>query len=813
MVALPPIARWRLLALVFVAGLGLRTTVVAAPLIVGIEDYKPYSYLDESGQPAGFVVDLISAVAQEEHLEIRFELEPWDRLLADFKAGHIDILANVGYSKARTAFIDYSVVHSSLPAAIFVRKGLGDVSSLEQLRGRRFAQNRDALFYQYLEQKSWTEHLLATDSSTEALQDVDQGTADATITNKLVAAQYIRAHRLANIELTRIEIPALDYRAHFGVHRGATELLYQLNEGLMALRTNGTYDRVYEKWLGPLEPRTVRWRDLLPYLASFGAILATALAALVWQRRLALKLVRQARALEASEARYRALIDGMKDIVFSVAVDGRIQFIGPQVRRYGFKVEDMLGRNFLAFVFEQDRAALQADFQRTLSAGEGSESAFRVLNPAGETVWMEQNSHRKLDQSGQTVAVFGILRDIDERKRAEAERDDLQSQLIQAQKMDAVGQLAGGVAHDFNNFLTAILMHLSLLQGEENVPPSLHTGLADLEQAVDRAKSLTRQLLLFARRQAPQTQLLDLDSLLSAHLKMLRRVIGAPIELEFRGGTAGAHVNADPGMIEQVVMNLVVNARDAMPNGGRIDLATDRVALLDGELPAHPDARPGCFVRLSLTDTGTGMSEATLKRLFEPFFTTKEVGKGTGLGLATVYGIVKRHEGWILVDSALGRGTTFHVFLPEAKSETAATPSEPARSGPSGGTETILVVEDEPVVQSLIVVALQRDGYTVLVAKTAPEAIGLWTQHSATVDLLLTDMVMPGGMTGLQLARTLRESRPHLPVILISGYNVDWASSGSSRDANLSYLPKPFSVHDLKSKVRQSLDGHPSSAE
>lgn len=397
-----------------------------------------------------------------------------------------------------------------------------------------------------------------------------------------------------------------------------------------------------------------------------------------------------------------------------------------------------------------------------------------------------------------------LRREFEEKARAQAALEEFERHLRQSQKLEAVGQLAGGIAHDFNNILTAMLMQLNLLREDREASERIRKRLKDIEDEADRAANLTRQLLLFSRRQAPDTRALDLNSLLGNLLKMLRRLIGAQTTLEFNGFPGDLWVEADPGMLEQVVVNLVVNARDAMPRGGRITLATRLDWIEPGDGQRHPEAYPGRFVSLAIRDQGCGMDAEVLKRIFEPFFTTKPVGKGTGLGLATVFGIVKQHRGWIEVETAPGQGSTFTVRLPSGSRP----PAEPLAAGPglSGGHERLLVVEDEPAVRRSLSAMLRQLGYQVCETGSAQEALQAWDQLGGLVDLLITDMVMPGERTGLDLIAELRRRRPGLKAILMSGYSPEIAEQGLPRDPDTLFLQKPFEAGRLGRLLRESLD-------
>ena len=386
------------------------------------------------------------------------------------------------------------------------------------------------------------------------------------------------------------------------------------------------------------------------------------------------------------------------------------------------------------------------------------------------------------------------------------ERLQLEEQIRQSQKMEAVGQLAGGVAHDFNNLLTIIQMQVSMLRMRGGMGAEVAAGVDEIAHAAERATNLTRQLLTFSRRNAPAAKNLDVAELVSGLTKLLRRVLGEDVVLESRFAPELPPVFADPGMLEQVLMNLAVNARDAMPRGGRLQIELDAVRLDAAETRRHPQARAGQFVCLCVADTGAGIAPENLNRIFEPFFTTKEIGKGTGLGLAIVYAVVRQHGGWVEVESAVGAGTRFRVFLPATAPVLPAvtTSADPGAFALPGGGETVLVVEDEVAVRAVARMALRRLGYTVLEAENAPAALRLWGELGGRVDLLFTDIVMPGGMTGHELAARLQLLKPELKVLFCSGYSRE--AEQFEGEGGAQFLPKPYKTGDLALAVRRVLD-------
>jgi two-component system, cell cycle sensor histidine kinase and response regulator CckA len=391
------------------------------------------------------------------------------------------------------------------------------------------------------------------------------------------------------------------------------------------------------------------------------------------------------------------------------------------------------------------------------------------------------------------------------------ERLNLEAQLRHSVKMEAVGQLAAGVAHDFNNILTIIQGHADLLLHKINSDPKSEKPLKQICLASERAGNLIRQLLMFSRKQVMQHRYLDLKEVITNLMQMLQRFLGEHIALEIHHAPELPAVYGDTGMIEQVLMNLSVNARDAMPKGGRLTIRTCALRLDDTEIlrNRNSDARSGEFVCLSVTDTGCGMDEKTMTRIFEPFFTTKEVGKGTGLGLATVYGIVQQHNGWVEVESRIGDGSTFNIFLPACGKPTSQQVVAPSQLSAQGGKETILVVEDEPALRMLVVEILQLYGYQVFQAASGVGALEVWKEHHKKIDLLLTDMVMPDGISGRELAERLQKQRSNLKVIYTSGYSPGMAGKDTALLTGFNFLPKPYPPSRLAEVVRLCLGKTP----
>jgi two-component system, cell cycle sensor histidine kinase and response regulator CckA len=617
---------------------------------------------------------------------------------------------------------------------------------------------------------------------------------------------------------------------------------------------------------------------------------------------------RSAEALDASEIKYRSVVDNIKEVIFQADREGRWTFLNPAWTEItGFRTKLSLGTKFADYIHPDDRDRHQEIIYEVIERKKSyCRDETRYVAADGSFRWMEVYAQPILNTNDNVFGISGTLSDITERKRAEAEiqklaafprfnpdpvlelaadgtltylnnaaremtrllevpnpeailpcnapavvqeclrqgrsklsqqvqkngrtlswsffpimasqvvhcygadvteRLNLEAQLRHAQKLESVGQLAAGVAHDFNNILTIIQGHSDRLVVQCESNPAVVEPLKQVSAAAKRAAALTQQLLMFSRKQKMQPKVLDLNKVIGNLGKMLQRLLGDDIVLEQSCEPALPAIEADTGMIEQIIMNLSVNSRDAMPKGGKLTISTKAVDIDGAYVQQHPESHPGWFVRLEVTDNGTGMRQETLSRMFEPFFTTKEVGKGTGLGLATVYGIVKQHRGWLDVRSQLGAGTTFTIHLPATnKSFDTTVDKPPIKPTVKGGSETILLVEDEPVLRELARIILKDYNYQVLEASTGGEAIKVWEEHHGEVDLLLTDMVMPEGMTGRELADELKKRKPALKVVYTSGYSSDVMGGGDLELRDSRFLQKPYAPPLLAKTVRECLD-------
>ncbi len=531
---------------------------------------------------------------------------------------------------------------------------------------------------------------------------------------------------------------------------------------------------------------------------------------------LAIERDRDKSQLRAAEDRYRTLVERLPAITYvaELGAGGPWHYVSPQIQSIlGFSPAEWLSDplNWLNHIHAEDREialAAEAHFQQNQDL---FQAEYRMFARDGRLLWFRDEGVMLQAAAGNRALLMqGVLYDITEHKR-------LEEQLRHSQKLEALGQLAGGVAHDFKNLLMVVQAHNERLRGRLTPGDPAHQDAVEIDRAVTRATALTQQLLAFSRRQVLQLKALDLNTVLTEVAKMLDRLIPANIELKILPAASPNRVKADPGQIEQVILNLAVNARDAMPQGGRLTIQTGNIELQETLAGSHAQIPPGKYVVLTISDTGIGMHSEIQARIFEPFFTTKKPGKGTGLGLAIVYGVIKQTGGWITVSSEVGNGTTFDIYFPQALeleenanskfkfkddrvTEIKSSPASPAR-----GTETILLVEDQDGIRDLVREFLQKNGYTVLHAMDGNEALEIAAKYQNSIHLLLTDVVMPN-LGGRELARRLTQPRPRMKVLFMSGYPDHATWSSELVDDTATVLQKPFPLETLARKIRTLFD-------
>ena len=611
------------------------------------------------------------------------------------------------------------------------------------------------------------------------------------------------------IPLDRAEIPAV--RAAMGQEGFAKGLDYRAVPVLAVTRSiPGTPWFLIAK-VDASEAGAPIWGLAVLIFGATSLILAAGLVALLIWRRRELRFYRERhraqQALGASEALFQATFEQAAVGMAHVALDGGFLRVNQRFCDITSYSSDELQRlTFQAITHPDDLAADEAKARQLLDGAiETYSSEKRYIRKDGSTVWVNLTVSMLRSPSGQPVHYIGVIEDITRRKLSEEARERLEEQLLQARKLESVGRLAGGVAHDFNNHLTVINGYCDLILARLGSEDPLRGSLIQVRRAGEQSAQLTRQLLAFSRKQILKPVSVDLNSVIHDTRKMLERLIGESVELVTVLGPELHSITADPGQLNQVLMNLALNSRDAMPSGGKIIIETSNVNLDESYAVQHADVVPGAYVLLVVTDTGQGMDAETQRNIFEPFFTRKERGRGTGLGLATVYGIVRQTGGWIWVYSEPGRGSTFKIYFPATDRRPEPLPTSHALPAGPRGAETVLVVEDQENVRGLIIATLSEFGYQVLNAANGQQALTRSQEYTGPIHLLITDVVMPG-MSGRELTGRLVELRPEMKVLFISGYSENVIAHQGVLDPGVAYLAKPFPPNRLSDKVREILD-------
>jgi two-component system, cell cycle sensor histidine kinase and response regulator CckA len=525
--------------------------------------------------------------------------------------------------------------------------------------------------------------------------------------------------------------------------------------------------------------------------------------------------IKAEKAIEESEIRYRMIAENMRDAIYTMDLGMHYTYMSPSIARItGYTAEETQ----IMSLKEQLTPASYALVEQALSeelTRETSEEPIEwdrsitleleVIHKDGGTVWIEVTATFNRDETGHATEIMGVARDITERKRAQEEKSKLEGQLLQAQKMESIGRLAGGVAHDFNNMLGVILGYAELIKHRLPAEDPLLQDIVQIERAAGRSKDITAQLLAFSRKQIIETRLMDLNDLIESDQNTFARLIGEDIDLRFYPGEDLWKIKADPSQIEQILVNLVVNARDAMPSGGKLTIETANIHLDEAYCRDHLGFTPGYYVLLGVSDDGAGMDRETLKYIFEPFFTTKEIGKGTGLGLAMVYGVVKQNDGFINVYSEPGQGTTFKIYLARSM-EGVEIPEQDNEAQVAFGSGRVLLVEDDEMVRNMTTEMLETIGYTVLTTGNPLDALALCEMRDNRIDLVITDVVMPG-MSGRELRDRIKALLPDMKILFMSGYTANVIVHHGVLENGVHFLQKPFSMNDLALKVREAIRG------
>ena len=826
-------------------------------LRIGFQDSPPYHYPSSSGSPTGVAVEIISGAAKRQGIALEWVYAP-EGPEVSFRKGNVDLWPLVGIVPERNKILYLTDPWIVLSAWMVSLESSG-IASPKEAAGRSVWHDSKDITIRMADKYFQSARLTMVDSNADVLEGVCAGKADAGLvwgssanSNDLRQVSACRDRHLNFALLPNGTVPfgigaALnDRQAQY-----AADALYS-EIGRMA--RDGSLSALYFRlFLDPSNEGTIIY-----YLTEsqrrnrymvVGICLLALLLLLVGYQSIRIRAARRNvdtinLELHRREGEYRRLMEDVPEVVWRRDANGDFLLISSKISEvFGYSADEMYRDGvtlWLEHLHPDDREWVWRTYRRLFESGQGYDVEYRIRHRDGHWMWWHARAVAiKTGQEGRRVAE-GLLSDITDRKRQEeelrqyrehlqeevarrttdltqanlklreeiTERQKLEEQLRQAQKMEAIGNLSGGIAHDFNNLLTVIKGYGRLVLEGVQHDPQLRRRVEHIDQAAERATALTSQLLAFSRRQVLQPKVLNLNSLVLGMDKMLQRLIGEDIELASIPAQDLANVKADPGQIEQVLMNLVLNARDAMPQGGKITVETATVDLGEEYAREQVGVRPGRYVMLAVSDTGIGMDTDTLAHMFEPFFTTKEQGRGTGLGLSTVYGIVKQSEGHIAVYSELGRGTTFKVYLPSVPQEIEELPAVDASLKAYRGSEVILLVEDDRQVRELAEHILVAQGYKVLKAESPTTALTICDGYQGAIDLLLTDVVMPE-LNGRELARRVTLRRPGTRVLYTSGYTTNAIAHQGVLEPGTFFLQKPFTPSSLARKVHEALAARP----
>jgi PAS domain S-box-containing protein len=730
------------------------------------------------------------------NLKINIRLGPWNEARTDLENKKTDILSGITYSIEGDKFFDYTVPHALISFDIFVRKG-SSIRSFDDLKGKKIIVQESGAMCDYLKEQHLTEYMLTGTNSSDIIKLLASGKHDAVLMNRMQGLYFIRTLGLSNVEALGIEhLPGRKYG--FAVAEGNNELRAALDEGLQIVKNTGKYKEIYENWFGIYENKNSPWETRVHYfIIGVFVIVLLFLGILIWTWSLRKQVKLRTVELEISEERYRLLVENASEGVI-VVVGEKVAFVNPRALQILCCTEEELNaKTFFDIIHPEDQNIVVDFYFNTLKKEDVVlQYPFRIITREDEPRWVLNNSV-KIEWEKKT-GVLNIFTDITESKR-------LEQQFLQAQKMEAIGQFAGGIAHDFNNILTAIIGYGNLVKMKIRGEESLVKYIDNILTSAEKAANLTKSLLTFTRKQVIDPKPTDVNEVILNAEKLLSKLIGEDIEFSVKLNGNSLIVIADGNQIIQVLMNLATNARDAMPRGGELTIRTDIIEIDDTFTQGHGYGKKGLYALISFEDTGTGMTEKTMEKMFEPFFTTKEVGKGTGLGLATVYGIVKQQNGYIDVQSVLNEGTTFNIYLPIVLSTLEE--NKPTRvSYVTGGSETILLGEDEEDIRNFIREVLEGYGYRIIEAIDGEDVIQKFKENKDDVQLLILDIIMPKKNGKDAYSEINSGNGGNLKVVFISGHTADFIQTHAGSGEEINFLYKPIDINTLLGEVRRVLD-------
>ena len=799
---------------VLLAALSAAAVAAERTVRVGVFDNPPIVLRQNDGTYAGFAVSLLSRVAKVEGWTLVFDDSPWATLLKKLSDGDIDILVGIGYDAERAQTYDFttqSIIGNW--GVVYVRPGSG-IAKIEHLAGKRIAMASGSIHTHAIERLLARRNIpfepVATKNNVETFSRLAEGDADAGVVNRLFGGEWGRPFNLRATEIVFNPV-----NVHYAVPRGKNEDLIQaVDRHLNAWKENpeSIYFALLREWIA--KDRNGEIPAWIVWMVSIvGGGFAIAVVGVVVLRRQVRarteKLVVQAEELNASNERFEDFAEASSDWFWEMNADLLFTYFSAHFSEMtGIDAADLIGKGRGGLVVETiGDTSLDAHLDILRRRLPFRDFRFKVLNKKGQAVFVSISGKPIVSKQGDFTGYRGTGRDITAEHNLKVSLDAAEAMILQAQKMEAIGQLTGGIAHDFNNLLNIIGGNLELLEDRIGDDATAKRFIGNASRAVGRSAELIRQMLAFSRKQALNPQAVDVNKLIATFGHMLARSLGEDIQLDIVPAENLRRGFFDPGQLEHAILNLAVNARDAMPDGGRVTIETQNADIDEEYSAINPEAVPGRYVRIRVADDGPGIPPDVLGHIFEPFFTTKEVGKGTGLGLAMVYGFIKQSGGHINVYSEVGHGTTFNIYLPEAPADAGSGTDVPESAADSlpRGTETVLVVEDNPDVCAYVVTIVESLGYAVRFAESGPAALQL-ADGIESLDLLLTDMVLAGGMNGREVAEKVVRRHPNAAVLFMSGYSKKPVGGDEGPDGVGRLIEKPFSRAKLARAIRAALD-------
>jgi len=776
---------------------------------------KPIDYLDDKGRFRGLAADYVHLI--EEKLNFKFniaKIKTWDAVIQKAKKREVDVLCAMTKTPAREEWLLFTKPYIIIPTVILVRETLKETLTPEKMKGMKVTFTKGWVIDEYLRENYGNLELVPSINEKTAMDSVSLGQADAWVTALTVASILIEEHKITNLRVAgKVD---MEFKLAFA-SRKDWPILNQIMQKGLSLISKEERSAIFNKWIHIAGAKQISRALWLGLIITAAAILLIIAATLLWNRTLRRQVAqrtmelkgelgerkRTEEALRESEERFRVIATHTPDHILIQNKDLRYAWVlNPQL---GLTEEDMVGKTDFDFLSKEDAAVLTGMKKRILETGEAEFVRVPLASSKGDVQHFEGAYIPKRDPEGNVDGLIGYFRNVTERVEGEERRKNLEAQLLQSQKMESVGTLAGGIAHDFNNILGIVLGNTELAM--DNIPEwnPARKNLDEARKACLRAKDVVKQILTFSRKSEIKEELFDLASVVNESLKLLRASIPTSIDIHQNIANDVDPILGDSTQIHQIMINLCTNAAHAMEeNGGSLEVALDNTEIDEDTASRYPKLNPGPHVVLSVRDTGDGISPESIDRVFDPYYTTKEVGKGSGMGLAVVHGIVKGHKGYISVESEPGKGTTFKILFPAVKGKTRDESKEP-RELPTG-KERILFVDDEESMVDLNQQRLERLGYKVIPRTDPSEALEFFRTHPDQIDLVITDMTMPH-MTGDKLAREMLKIRPDTPIILCTGYSERMSEDRALEIGIRKYIEKPIEMKKLARTVREVLDG------